>query len=87
MRTYTKYVSEKIRRGIDWSDSLIDGDEVVSAEWIVSQGLTGLSAAFGQDYADIDLEGGTVGEQYKVTNNVSTSEGLEYSRSFMVLVR
>lgn len=86
MRTYRKDTDDKIRRGVDWSDRLIEGDEIVSSEWTVENGLTATDASFDSYYSDIDLSGGTVGVTYKATNKVTTSNGLVYSKSFLVQV-
>lgn len=86
MITYRKDVNETIRKGFDWSDWLLDNDRVVSSSWTVGQGLTAGTATFGDTYSDIDLSGGTSVTQYRVTNQVTTNEGLVYERSFKVMV-
>ena len=86
MRTYRKGTSETIRRGIDWSDRLIEGDQIAESSWTVAQGITAEDSAFDGTYADIDLSGGTVNTTYRLTNEVDTSEGLTYERSFDVIV-
>jgi len=86
MRTIVKDINERIRQGFDWTAHLIEGDAIDDSLWVVGQGLDGDNAAFEDAYADIDLYGGTAGEQYRVSNRVTTTEGLIYERSFMVLV-
>ena len=84
MRTFRKDVNEIIRQGFDWSDRLIPGDSIADSEWVVGQGLDGDNATYEAGYADIDLSGGSAGEQYRVSNRVTTNEGLRYERSFVV---
>ena len=86
MRTYRKGINEEIRRGIDWSDRLIEGDTLSTSSWTVGQGLTGDDATFDDIYSDINISGGTVGTTYTVTNDVVTTEGLSYTRSFKIQV-
>jgi hypothetical protein len=86
MRTYRKDVDDKIRQGIDWSDRLIEGDAITVSEWTVGNGLTATDASFDDYYSDIDLSGGTVGTTYKATNKVTTTNGLVYSKSFLIQV-
>ena len=86
MRTIRKDSDDIIREGIDWSDQLVSGETILSSSWTVGQGLTGGLAAYGSTYSDIDLSGGTVGSTYKVTNSITTSEGLSYTKSFKVQV-
>lgn len=86
MRTIRKDSDDVIREGIDWSDQLVPGESIVSSSWTIGQGLTGGTSAFGTTYADIDLSAGTVGSQYKVTNYITTSEGLSYTKAFKVQV-
>jgi hypothetical protein len=86
MREIRKGVNEEIREGWDWSDRLIDGDLIVSSSWEVDTGITGGNAAFSINTSDIDISGGTVNTSYRLTNLVTTSNGMDYERSFKVLV-
>lgn len=86
MRTVRKGVNEEIREGFDWSDRLIDGAVLSGSSWEVDSGITADNAAYGDFSSDIDISGGTVNTTYRLTNLVTTDEGMSYERSFKVMV-
>lgn len=59
---------------IDWSGRL-DGDTISASTWVVPIGITQDSASNTTTSATIWLSGGTSGEQYTLTNRVTTNGG------------
>lgn len=59
---------------IDWSGRL-DGDTISASTWAVPVGITQDSASNTTTSATIWLSGGTSGEQYTLTNRVTTTGG------------
>ena len=86
MRTIRKGVQEEIAEGFDWSDRLLSGETIAASSWQVDFGLTGGNAVFDDTTSEIEITGGTVDTSYKVQNEVTTSDGLVYQKSFKVLV-
>lgn len=86
MRTFLKDSEDIIKQGIDWQDRLISQDTVTASTWTVQNGLAGSNATFSDFYTDIDLSGGQPGTQYRVSNQVTTSQGYKYTKSFYVQV-
>ncbi|MEE9540464.1 MAG: hypothetical protein V3V85_03095 [Candidatus Thorarchaeota archaeon] len=86
MKTFRKGVNEEIRQGFDWEDRLVNGDKLSSSSWEVAAGITGANSVFADTTSDIDISGGTVNTTYRLTNLVTTSEGLDYERSFQIQV-
>jgi hypothetical protein len=80
VRTFRKDPDETLILEAEW-DSRV---KAVSSSWIIDDGLVGEgSIVFGAPV--VTVSGGTLGEQYKVTNRLVTeSEVLE--RSFFVQV-
>lgn len=87
MRTVRKAPEEVIVEGFDWSDRMDPAtDYIADSEWTIDAGLTGSAATFTKSQTQLDLSGGTVNETYKVSNTMTTSTGLVYVKSFLVLV-
>ena len=87
MKTFVKSEYEEIVKAFDYSDRMVPGDSLTSSTWEVGNGLTGANAVYDSDGSEIELSGGTVGNQYLVTNKVATTNGEKYQRSFYILVR
>jgi hypothetical protein len=86
MRTIVKAPFEEVTDGFDYS-GILAGDSLTSSLWEVEDGITGGSATFDENATQIEVSEGEVGNQYLVTNKVTTSSGRAYQRSFKVLVR
>ena len=71
---------------IDWSDLLGD-DTITSSEWVASDGITIDSNSFADTAATVWLSGGTVGQDYAVTNHITTDGGREDDRTITIMVR
>lgn len=84
---FVKDPSESKRYGRDWTAHLDDGDTIASSTWVVGDGLTGTDDELVGNIAAIRLSGGTEGTEYRVTNNVVTTQGDIFERSFTVNVQ
>ena len=84
---FVKDPSESKRYGRDWTAHLEDGDTIVTSTWVVPDGLVGAEDEVVGNVATIRLSGGTERTEYRVTNNVVTSQGDIFERSFTVNVR
>ena len=85
--TFVKDPSERLDYQEDWSDWL-DSDTISSSIWSVPTGLTQYgSATSTTTVATIWLSGGTHGQEYLVTNTVTTAGGRIGERSIKILVR
>tara|TARA_R110002072_G_scaffold100778_3_gene222011 strand:- start:2321 stop:2599 length:279 start_codon:yes stop_codon:yes gene_type:complete len=72
---------------IDFTSWLSDGDSVASVAWAVSPtGLTIGTDSLNTNVATLNLSGGTVGEQYRVTASVTTTNGVVDDRSIILRV-
>lgn len=66
--------------GVDWADRL-GSATLLTSSWSVAAGVTQVSTGFTATQTSIKLSGGTLGSVYRITNQVTTSDGetLEYS--------
>lgn len=74
---------------VDWATWLRSGDTVSSATWIIPSGLTEAPQghAISGALATVWLQGGTVGETYKVTCRVVTAQGRQEDHTIRLLCR
>lgn len=86
MRTVRKGLNEEIREGFDWADRLIRDDNIASSSWEADSGIDIANAEFDDLSSDIDIAGGSLNVTYRLTNLVTTDKGLDYERSFKVMV-
>lgn len=74
--TVTQQPAERLSYTIDYSQFLTDGDNVQIATATVSPvGLTVDAVSVLDPRVRFFVEGGTTGERYKVTLNVTTADG------------
>jgi len=71
---------------VDWADFL-DGDTISAVAWTVPAGLTTYSSSNSATAATVWLSGGTAGNDYLVTCQVTTAGGRIDQRSFTILCR
>jgi len=75
---------------IDWSDWLGDEETIAGAEWSISptteSPLTIFSQTFDTTTSTVWLTGGKVGQQYRVSNHVTSSLGKIDDRSILIRV-
>lgn len=87
--SYVKDPSEKKDYAIDWTARLTDGDTITASSWTVETGLDQATPvpSFTDTVATIWLEAGEVGNEYTVTNTVTTAQGRTHERSFVINVQ
>lgn len=88
---YVKRPAEVKDYKIDWSSALLVdgvdvGDTVTASTWTVETGITKDSDSRTTSTTTAWLSGGTEGVHYTVTNQVTTTQGRTYERSFVVQV-
>jgi hypothetical protein len=77
---------ERLDYSIDYSSRLPTGDNIVSSEWTVPDGLTGDSESISGRSATIFLSGGEAG-QYKVFNRSTSAAGRVVEDYIIILIR
>lgn len=91
MATYRKAPpkdpDETLDYGWDWSEYLPRDDEIQVSVWEVPDGLTKEADGFSAKTTTVWLSGGTLGEEYTVTNRVTTKHGRQADRSFTLKIR
>ena len=83
--TFRKDPDAELDYTIDWSVWL-DGDQIISSEWIVPAGLIRGSSSHTTTSCTVWLSGGSVGQSYIVTDRITTAAGRIEDRSFTVRV-
>lgn len=69
---------------MDWSEWLVEGDEIASAVWTVDDGLTVELESNTTTMCTVWLSGGTVGEVYRAVNSVTTDGGRVDERTLKI---
>lgn len=72
--------------GINWATRL-DGDLISSSDWIVPTGVTEDSASNTTTTTTIWLSGGTDGDDYELTNRITTTGGRTLDQTVKLRVR
>lgn len=89
MTRYVKDPDDVADYGWDWAPHLLAGETITTSTWDVTAGLT--STDFPDSHTDtkttIWLSGGSNGRTYAVTNHVTTNQGREKDKAFLVMVR
>lgn len=90
----------KEQQGFDWTLYLAELDSaetIASSSWVVEEGDVSDAPATvltvgtptivtGSKKTQVLLDGGTLGQTYRVVNSIVTSSGVEDDRSFFVLM-
>jgi len=71
----------------DWSSWLATGDSVSISIWTVETGITVDSEALAANIATAVISGGTLGKAYKVSNTITTANGLNTSRVWFLKIQ
>lgn len=87
MEQYTKDPAAELDYQRDWSDWLKDGDTISESAWLVPSGLMLEDQDHDTTSATVWLSGGTLDEEYLVTNEVVTAGGRTDRRSILVTVQ
>lgn len=83
---FVKDPSDRMDYQIDWSDWL-DADTISASAWTVATGLTEYSSINTTTAATIWLTGGTAGQDYRVTNQITTAGGRIRQQSITIQVQ
>lgn len=65
---------------------LEDGDTIVGSTWIYPDALTKVTDGTTTTTATIVFSGGVEGDQYRVTNRITTAQGLVEDKSFTIVM-
>jgi len=83
---FLKDPSGKLDYTVDWT-TWLGADTISTSTWTVPTGLTKTSDTHDGKAATIWLSGGTVGQEYTVTNHIKTASLREDERSIIIQVR
>ena len=90
MAIFLKDPAATLDYAVDWQAAYLGGQTILQSQWrVVPEGVDGVVVtASGLDggRAVVTLAGGTVGNQYRVTNRVTLSDGSNDERSVDVRV-
>ena len=72
---------------LDWSPWLAEGETITASTMTAATGISMDSQTHDATTATVWLSGGTLGQQYAVTNHITTSAGRQDERTFTVTLR
>lgn len=72
MQTFIKDPDSTLDYTFDWSDWLQEGENITNASVETESGLTETSEGFNTTAVTVWVKGGTVGESYEVTCEITT---------------
>jgi hypothetical protein len=84
--TFLKDPQALLDFSVDWT-SWLGSDTIATSTWTVPTGLTKVSDSKTTEIATVWLSGGTVGQEYTVTNHIKTAAGREDERSIIIQVQ
>ena len=87
MSIYIKDPDAVLDYTVDWTSWLAAAETVSTSTWVVEAGITQNSASNDTTSGTIWLSGGTVGEEYRVTNRVATNQGRTDDRTILIRVK
>ena len=87
MESNKKAPGVKMDYGFEWDDWLEDGDTIIASEGTVETGLTKVSDSFTVTTTTIWIEGGTLGVDYTLMNQITTAQDRDPKRSIIIYVR
>jgi hypothetical protein len=86
IQTFLKDPGDRMDYGFDYTDWL-DSDTITASTWTLDAGITQYSAANTTTGTTIWLTGGTHGQDYIVTNQITTNGGRIKQTSIKIMVR
>ena len=88
MTAWTKDPAARLDYGADWTAWLQAGETITVSTWIVTPAdtLTASDESFTGGVTTVWLSGGNVGTNYRVTNQITTSDGRTDDRSLSIYV-
>ena len=71
--------------GFDWTSWMSIGDTIASSAWVIDAGLTVVTEDNSTTHTSIQLSGGVAGQEYTVTNTITTATVADIEpRSFVL---
>jgi len=85
---FVKNPNSKLDYSLNWDDWL-GANTITASSWApsVPVGLTEHSDGFAGDVTTVRVSGGTSGQNYKLINSITASNGEQEERSILVKVR
>ena len=83
LATFCKDDSEVLDYKMDW-DAFLSSETISSSSWVVPAGITKDSDSFDPTFTTVWFSGGTIGDQYILTNTIATSAARTATRSFVI---
>lgn len=71
--------------GVDWSEFLQTGEELVGSIWILDPDLTTSKETCTTTHTSMLMKGGVIGKRYLVTNRVKTNTGSTIDKSMWIV--
>ena len=85
-----KHPDATLDYAVDWGTDYLSGEALATSIWSVEPdepgGVAIASGAFDLLVATVTVSGGAIGNIYRLTNHVTTTDGNDDSRSIMVRV-
>ena len=78
---------EVLDYGFIWTDLMVEGDAITDSEWIHASGINIDSDTHTSDITVVWLSGGAVGDQYDLTNRVTTAAGRVFDRTARIAIK
>lgn len=72
---------------VSWASWVSDGEQITSSSWTVQTGITKDSDTSTATTATVWLSGGTLGQSYTATNQITTNQGRTDERTIQIVVR
>lgn len=82
---FTKEPGDRLDYDIDYKNVIIGNDRVLSSTWDVPTGLDD-GDSFGAKATKIWLKDGITGNNYTITNTMTTVQGRVFVRSFILRI-
>lgn len=72
---------------VNWGKKHLRGDTILTSDWDVPAGITKESDSHTSGITTIWLSGGTPGENYSLTNQITTAQGRTLEQTIVIRVR
>jgi len=82
----TKTPAEQKIYGIDWTTK-IHPATITDSDWDIPDGITAMSHNFAEQLTLVKLDGGTLTEDYTLTNTIVTSDSEQFQAAIVIRVR
>jgi hypothetical protein len=85
-----KHPNATLDYAVDWGADYLSGEALATSDWSIAPdepgGMTVVSSAFDLLVATATVAGGAAGNIYRLTNQVTTTDGRNDSRSILLRV-